>query len=294
MIYWITLPIIGLALLVIIVTIARHWKEIRLLNPDSIKEEQQRQKRERIIEQRFERVRSDTLTPLKRVFKTIFLKGKKAFHATYIRLIQLDRFYKQAKAPFAHMAPSLKDRIRTLLDEARALARDLKWADAERRFLEVLTLDDRNVDAYKGLAAIYVKQKLYPQAIETYQFLVKIKKADASCFEGLGDIASAQDDASKAEGYYQKAAELQPRVAHQHAVLAHFYLAHAQPQKAWQSAKRANELEPKSAKFLELSLEAALQVGERDEARRRYDALRLQSEDRQKLQTFKERIDNAA
>lgn len=293
MIYWITLPIAGLALLVIIVTIARHWKEIRLLNPDSIKEEQQRQKRERIIEQRFERVRSDALTPLKRVFQTIFLKGKKAFHAAYIRLIQLDRFYKQAKAPFAHMAPSLKDRIRTLLDEARALARDLKWADAERRFLEVLTLDDRNVDAYKGLAAIYVKQKLYPQAIETYQFLVKIKKADASCFEGLGDIASAQDDASKAEGYYQKAIELQPRVAHQHAVLAHFYLAHAQPQKAWLSAKRANELEPKSAKFLELSLEAALQAGERDEARRRYDALRLQSEDRQKLQTFKDRIDNA-
>lgn len=291
MIYWITLPIAGLALLVIIVTIARHWKEIRLLNPDSIKEEQQRQKRERIIEQRFERVRSDAFTPLKRVFQTIFLKGKKAFHAAYIRLIQLDRFYKQAKAPFAHMAPSLKDRIRTLLDEARALARDLKWADAERRFLEILTLDDRNIDAYKGLAAIYVKQKLYPQAIETYQFLVKIKKADASCFEGLGDIAVAQDD-PKAEGYYQKAIELQPRVAHQHAVLAHFYLSHAQPLKAWPVAKRASELESKSAKFLELSLEAAIQAGEREEARRRYDALRLQSEDRQKLQTFKDRIDN--
>lgn len=281
-------------MVVLMTTIARHWKEIRLLDPDSIKEERLRQKREQIIQQRFDRLKSDKLAPLKAVMQKGTVTVKKSFHRAYIKLIQLDRFYKQAKAPFAHLAPSAKDRIRLLLDEARSLARDLKWADAERRFLEVLTLDDRNLDAYKGLATIYLKQKLYPQATETYEFLLKIKKADASCFEGMGQIAEAQGDRIKAESMYVKALELQPRLAHRYATLADFYLEQDDAGKAWPLAKRASDLEPKSAKYLEFSIEASIRLGHREEARRRYDKLRLLSEDRSKLQSLKERIEELA
>lgn len=292
MIYWITIPIVLLSLTALILTVARHWKEIRLLDPDSIKEERQRQKREQIIEQRFNRLKSDKLAPFKTIAQRGIVNGKKAFHGAYIKLIKLDRFYKQAKSPFANIAPSTKDRIRSLLDEARSLARDLKWADAERRFLEILTLDERNLDAYKGLANIYLKQKLYPQATETFEFLTKIKKADASCYEGLGEIAEAQKDLVKAEQMYLKALELQPRLAHRHAVLAEFYLEKDEAGKAWPLAKRASDLEPKSAKYLELSIEALIEMGNREEARRRYDKLRLLSEDRPKLQSIKERIED--
>lgn len=294
MIYWITLPIAIISLAVLCFTVLRHWKEIRLLDPDSIKEERQRQKREQIIQQRFNRLKSDKLAPLKTLAVKGITQGKKAFHGAYIKLVQLDRFYKQAKSPFAHIAPSTKDRIRSLLEEARSLARDLKWADAERRFLEILTLDERNLDAYKGLANIYLKQKLYPQAIETFEFLTKTKKADASCYEGLGEIAEAQGDLVRAEQMYLKALELQPRLAQRHAVLAEFYLETNDAGKAWPLAKRASDLEPKSAKFLELSIESLVRLKNREEARRRYDKLRLLSEDRIKLQSLKDRIEEIA
>lgn len=294
MLYWIALPIAGISFAVLATTIALHWKEIRLLDPDSIKEERVRQKREQLIQRRFDRVKSDKLAPIKALSHKGIVKGKEMFHAAYIRLVRLDRFYKQAKAPFALLAPSAKDRIRTLLDEARSLARDLKWADAERRFLEALALDERNLDAYKGLATIYLKQKLYPQAAETFEFLLRTKQADAGCYEGMGEIAEAQGDMAKAEGMYLKALELQPRLAHRHAVLADFYLKHGDAGKAWPPAKRATDLEPKSGKYLELSIEASIRMGQREEARRRYDKLRLLSEDRPKLQALKERIDRLA
>ena len=62
---------------------------------------------------------------------------------------------------------------KSTIEEARSLARDLKYGDAERKYLEVLGLDKRNVEAYKGLAALYLKQKMLPQAKETFEFLLR-------------------------------------------------------------------------------------------------------------------------
>jgi hypothetical protein len=291
MLFWIALPVAIASLIVIAVLFARHWKELRLLDPTSIKEERMRQVREKLINQRFHRIKASTLAPLSALAKRGALTGKTAFHAAYLKLIQLDRFYKQAKTPLVSIAPSMQDRIRSILDEARALARDLKWADAERRYLEVLTFDNRSADAYKGLGSLYLKQRFYPQARETFEFLVKARMADDACYAGLADIADAEGDFASEEQMRHKALELQPRRADRHAELADFYLARNQPGKAWPLAKRASDLEPKIAKYLMTAIEAAILTGNRIEARRRYDKLRLASSDQQKLQSLKERID---
>ena len=291
MVYFITLTLTALALIVMAVIVLRHWKEIRLLDPDSIKEERERQKREELLLQRFERLSAEKIGPLKTLFQRGLTNTKKAYHEVYLRLIRLEKYYKQAKAPFAMMAPSVKDRIKLLLDDARSLARDLKWADAEKRYLEALTIDGRNLDAYKGLGTIYLKQKLYPQASETFEFLVKMKKADDACYAALADIAEAEGDLIKEEENRKKAVELRPRLPNRQMELAELYIRLKDYPKAWVCAKRATELDPKSAKYLELSLEAAILVRDRTEAKLRYDKLRLLSEDRPRLQSLKERID---
>lgn len=291
MIYWITLPIGIAALLVMGALLVRHWKEIRLLDPNSIIEERERQKREELLLQRLSRLKTDKIGPIKALLhKGIFL-AKTAYHRVYIRLVQLEKFYKQAKAPFAAMAPSVKDRIKLIMDDARSLARDLKWADAERRYLEVLSIDKHNFDAYKGLGSIYLKQKLYPQAKETFDFILKSRKADDVVYAGLADIAEIEGDRDRVEQMRLKAVEVRPRLANRHAELAMLYLAHGEPQKAWGYAEKSVELDPKSAKYLELSLEAAILLGDRMEAKRRYDRYRLLSEDRTRLQVLKEKID---
>ncbi len=291
MIYWITLPLAGIALIVILMTLFRHWKEIRLLKPESIQEERERLTRDQVIQQRFERVKADKLGPIVMLLKRAILYGKTAYHAVYLKLVRLEKYYNQAKTPFAFITPSAKDRIKTLLDDARSLQRDLKWAEAERRYLDVLALDSHNWDAYRGLGGIYLKQKLWPQAKETFEFLLKMKKADDACFAALAEIAEAEGDLVRAEDMRRKAVEFRPRSAHRQSELAAFFLQQAQAGKAWPFAKRAVELDPKSSRYLELSLEAAIILGNRLEAQRRYDKLRLLSEDRPKLQALKEKIE---
>ena len=268
-----------------------HWREIRLLDPNSIAEERERQKRDELLMHRLTRIHTGKMAPVKAIAQKVIHAGKTTFHAGYLKLVRLEKFYQHAKAPFASVAPSVKDRVKVLLDDARSLARDMKWADAERRYLEVLTIDARSFEAYKGLGGIYLKQKLPVQAKETFEFIVKSKKADDVVCAGLAEIAEQEGDLKRAEEMLLKAIEFRPRLAHRHAELASFYLSHDQARKAWPYTQKSVELEPKSVKYLELSLDAAIILGDRIEAQRCYDKLRVASEDRQKVQVYKDKID---
>ncbi len=274
--------------------VLRHWKELSLLNPNSIKEEQERQKREQMILRRFERFRVNQMEPMKRAGRGVWRAFLQGYERMENRLKSLETFYQQARRPFAAVAPSTRERILALLGEARSLIRDLKWAEAERRLLEILSLDQRCADAYKCLGLIYLKQKLYEQARETFQFLLKMKKQDDATFAGLAEIEEAEGNVARAEQMRLKAVEVSPRQPHRHAELAGYYLTHGEPAKAWPSAKRASDLEPTSAKYLEISLETVILLGDLKEARARLDRLRLLTEDRTRYQSWKEKVEALA
>jgi len=288
---WIAYGVAIIALGVTLFLIARHWKEIRLLDPQSIKEERQKQEREKLITRRFERVSAEQLAALHRFGRTLARKTKESYKRTEERLQSFDNLYKKVKSPFSAMAPSQRERIKTLLTEARSLIRDLKWADAERRLLEALALDQRQIDAYRLLGTLYLRQKLYPQARETYEFLVKTRKADDATYAGLAEIAKAEGNFQIAEAMLQKAADASPRQPHRQAELAAFFLERGNAAKAWPHAKRASELEPGSAKYLEQSLETVILLGDRKEARARYNRLRLLSEDPARFQVLKDKVE---
>ncbi|MEK7116225.1 MAG: hypothetical protein AAB879_02405, partial [Patescibacteria group bacterium] len=280
-----------LAILVVVVILFRHWKELRLLDPHSITEERERIKRTELLEQRFERLKAEKIVPLQQLTARIAEEGKRTYRRAVKRLSELERFYKQAKSPFAMLAPSVKERIHLLLADAASLAHELKWADAERRYLEALTIDARSVDAYKGLGMIYLQQKLFSQAKETFEFIVMSKKADDVVYASLAEIADADGDVQKTEEMRVKAVEANPRLAIRHAELAAFFLAHGDTAQARASAATCIEIDPSSPRCLELSIEVAILSGDHTEAKRRYDKLRLVSDDQEKLKSFKEKIE---
>ncbi|MEK7473783.1 MAG: hypothetical protein AAB668_03630 [Patescibacteria group bacterium] len=271
--------------------VARHWKNIRLLDPDSIHEERVKREREKVIQRRFERIYADHMAAVQRAGRRIGKRATEAYRRIYRRLQALDSVYKSVAAPLTAIAPSQRERIKTLLTEARALIRDLKWADAERRCLDILSMDARQTEAYRLLGQIYLKQKLYPQAAETFEYLVKTRKADDATYAGLAEIAEASGDRARAESMRLKAVEISPRQGHRHAEAASFFLAAGDIEQAWPYAARAAELEPGSAKYLELSLETAILLGDRNEAETRYRKLRLLSDDPHRFQSWKEKLD---
>lgn len=271
--------------------VVRRWKDISLLDPSSLKDEQERKRREDLIMRRFERMRSEKLLPWKRLGRGIVLAIDRGHKHLQERVRSMEALYQSAKQPFTTTAPSTRDHIKTLLSEARALTRDLKWAEAERHYLEALALDGREADTYRGLGHMYIKQKLYPQAKETFEFLVKMKKADDATYAGLAEIMEVEGKFEEATKLRLKAVEMSPRQPHRHAELAEFYLRREQAKKALAAAEAATKLQPGSAKYLELSLEAAILVRDRKEAERLYDRLRLVSDDTSRFRAWKDKIE---
>lgn len=274
--------------------VVRHWKDIALLDPSSLKDEQERKRREDLIMRRFERMRSEKLLPWKRMGRGISTAMDRSYKHLQERVRSMEALYQSAKQPFTATAPSTRDRIKTLLSEARALTRDLKWSEAERRYLEALALDGREADTYRGLGHMYIKQKLYPQAKETFEFLLKMKKADDATYAGLAEITESEGKVEEAGKLRQKAVDMSPRQPHRHAELAEFYLRHEQGKKALAAAEAATNLESGCAKYLELSLEAAILIRDHKEAERLYDRLRLVSDDTSRFRSWKEKIEAVA
>jgi tetratricopeptide (TPR) repeat protein len=287
------LPFVGalVCLGVALSIVRRHWSEIRLLDPDSVKEERQRRKRLEMIHRRFERVRAEQLLPFRRLGRALRL-GATAFQKRLQERVQtFETTYRSVKNPFSAIAPTTRDRIKTLLSEGRSLARDLKFPDAERRYLEILSLDSRHVDAYKGLGMIYLKQKLYPQARETFEFLLKLKKADDAVYAGLAEISEMEGDITKAQSHREKSVELGIRQPQRHAEYAEFLLRQNRPADALRSAEEAVSKEPGSARYMELALETALAAHDLKKARYWYDRYRLTAEDQQRFQTLREKVE---
>ncbi len=271
--------------------LVRRWTDLRLLDPLTIKEERHRQKREEMIRKRFDRMRNEKSHPWKRLGRSIARAFDTLYESLSARLLSSSEELSSGSGVFSSLAPTTQERVKSLVTEARAFYRDQKWSEAEKRYLEVLALDPHYVEAYKGLGAIYIKQKLYPQAQETFQFILKMKKADDATYAALAEIEEATGRLHEAELYRLQAVDASPKQAARHAELAQFYLEQDEPLKAWPSMYRAVELEQNSAKFAELALEIAIKLGDQDEARARYQRFRLLSEDRQRYQYWREKVE---
>ncbi len=292
-----TAPLIFLALGLgclawVIFLLSRRWTDIRLLDPLTIKEERHRLKREEMIRKRFERMRSERSQPMRRFGRSIARSFDSLYEGLVQRLKTMEEAYGSGtRSPFSSVAPTTQERIKVVLLEARSFVRDIKWSEAEKRYLEVLALDPHNVEAYKGLGTIYLKQKIYQQARDTFMFIVKMKKADDATYAALAEIEEAAGNHHEAELYRLQAVELGGKQACRHAELAGFYLSTKDLLKAWSPVKRATELEPNSAKYAEQALDVAVQLGDASEARNRYQRFRLLSDDRSRFQYWREKVE---
>jgi tetratricopeptide (TPR) repeat protein len=286
---WLFLVLALIAAGIIALVLFRHWKEIRLLDPETIRAEQERKVRDRIVRQRFDRKLRHFLVPMQRASRALGGRLTQTYRQVEERLAHAARLPARQEAGGDMSEPS--DSVRALLAEAAQHERAGRFAEAERAYLEILRHDDRQFQAYRGLGALYMTQRQYPQAREIFLFLDRLQGCDDTCYASLADIAESQGDTGQVEAMRKRAVEANSRNAARHAELAGFYLSHGSPDYALASARRAADLDPETPRMLELCVEAAILVPDRAEAERRYQRLTSLTNDRRVLLALKDKID---
>lgn len=248
----IPLVVIILSLAGIIIIAVRKFPALASIDVSAIPREKEAEVKEKIITERFER---KTLSALRKIILPFKLWFKDQIKKIHVKILELEKYY-QRKPKVLEDVKDLELKIKKLLVLAEEFVKEGKLKEAEEKYIEIISLDHRNIAAYKGLGDIYLAEKNYEFARETFEYILKIKPDDVDTYINLGLLWKALNDNEKALNYFNQAVTIEPK-------------------------------NPRSLDFL---LEMSIILGNKLLANETFKKLKEVNSENQKLKEFEERI----
>lgn len=235
----------------------RKVPQLRVMETDSAAGARTRQVKEALILDRFARVRQEKLGRAARLIgeagALVSGMGRRAVQ----RLYKQEQYYQRLKRAPAGAGKAMgPEAVQAMLEEAAAFAREGEPIQAEKKYIEAISLAPKCAEAYEGLGNLYLDVKQHEQARETLAFALRLSPGDASVHMSLADIDLAEGKA--------------------HSALAHL--------------RESVEKRPKNPKYLDRYVETALAAKERKDAERGIARLKEANPENQKIPEFEERL----
>ncbi|MDA1038420.1 MAG: tetratricopeptide repeat protein [bacterium] len=251
----IALVVVVIALIVLFIVAARHIPQLRALNVESDEKEKTRRVKEAIILKRLSRG-SEPAIKVGKLLKAIFVHVRSLGRRSIHRLRALEEHYQDLKHRGEKGTVLNTDELTKAMDEASQLVRDEQFSQAEKKYIEVISLNPRKVHAYESLGRLYTKIKQYDQAEQSLRFALKLSPQDASVRASLGEL----------------------------------YMQEEQWSRAMEELAIAIEKRSGNPKYLDRYIESALMAKKPIEAKDGIGKLKASNPDNQKIKEFEERL----
>jgi len=252
----IPLIIIIVSLTVIIFIIVRKFPILAAIDVSSIKSEQEAEKKEKIIASRLERKIGNLRKILTSILSPVYLKIKNGFKKIYGKVLGWERYYAKKKTALLLTPEETEQKIKALFFVAEECVRGGKLDEAEQKYIEIISLDHKNIGAYQKLGSLYLEQKNYDHAHETFQYILKLNPNDVETLIDIGSLFKHRGD----------------------------------NEKALENFKKAVEAEPTNPRSLDFLTEISIMVGNKVLAQETFKKLKEVNPENQKLGEFEERI----
>ena len=256
---WFTVLLIILLLLSLAILgwlLWKKWPQLLIVDPASSKESRSKQLKYELMRQRVERASGKQVEALnKGVFQPIGKGVQNLFRRVAGKLTAVERSYqeRQKKEVGSKMDP---ETMKRLMSEGKKFMDEESWDEAEKRFIEVISNDAKNVEAYEKLGRLYLYKKDYELAGQTFQFLTKLSPEDPSVIAALGEV--------------------EVRLGND--------------KKAYTQFKKAHKLSPNNPKYLDFFIESAIAVREKLEAYDALEQLKKVNPQNKKIESFTKQI----
>jgi len=209
---------------------------------------------------------------------------REGFRGSYRSLLAIDKQFKKEK-PLTPV--QTRERVAALVMEAAASAKDGRAGEAEKKFIEALGFDPRRIDAYRGLADLYVEQKRHDRAKETLNYLAKALIRENRCIHGVGRYSfSTEENANACPASPVVHADIGGRWI----ALAWTCESMGDLRGAYEAYERAIAVEPTNPRNLDLLLEACILGGDKRRAEEVLSQLRNMNPENMKLEDFSHRV----
>lgn len=275
----ILIVVIGISLLVILFILLKKVPKLKVLDVNTLPEEQTAQVRNRILVDRMKRktdkgkdvVKSITIpfiTAIKNIFKNVFRK-----------VHELEKKYQKEAKSTGVDAHDVNARINSLFAEVTRLVKDEKFKEAEKKYIEIITLDPKNIKAYEGLGEVYIELKEFKQALETYIFVLKLEEKNSKQIEKKNEQGQTIIVVSNAH-----------ELADVHIDLGEVYQMMEKYKEALNHYKKALNLEPNNPKNLDQMIEISILVKDKELGQEMIDRLEKVNPENQKLYEYREKL----
>jgi tetratricopeptide (TPR) repeat protein len=211
----IPLIIVLVCLVIVIAIVIRRLPQLAILDVENMPAEKEGKIKEQIIKKRLER---DMMKWTARLFSFGKDLGKRFnFLFNWLdKLSSIKNKYREER----HLAKISKhEKIAILLTQAKEAIKREETADlnlAESKLIEVVSLDNKNLEAFMELADVYLKLKKYFEARQTYQYCLKLiefkddKRAEAEINYSLYVVNENLDNLDEAWNNIIESLKIEP------------------------------------------------------------------------------------
>ena len=267
--------------------VVRRFPDLKNLDINSLPEVRNQAVRSKILKQKFERQSSQ-------MKKGIFKALSPVKSASKIFSHRLKKLVEDLEEKYSFHNDDQEDNQKTsetLLGEAEAALKNEETEIAEKKLIEILAKDRKNVKAYEFLGELYFNNKQYDQAEEVYKYLLKLHAVKDSAYDKLGRIAMKKEKFEEAEIDFLSSLDVNNKVAAYYDDLAQVYRAVKKDEQALDCYLRAVTIEPNNPKYLDQLIEYSIKIGDKGLARRTYNQLKKINPENGKLSDFEASIE---
>ena len=256
----IPLLIILFSLLVIIIIVAKKFSVLANLDVENMPAEREAKFKENIASNRLKRNVTKWKNKASQTLGFVFKGTGNLVKQGYDKLFQIKENYDQQ---LQAQKDDQEEQIKGSFQEIEELNWEEDFEEIEKKLIDIVGLDPKNIDAFEKLGDLYCKNKKFQEAKETYEHLLKLLKNE--------------DPARQAEVYFD---------------LAMVNKQSEDWKQALDHIKEAFDLAPNNPRYLDIMFEASIMNNDKDLATKAYNKLAEVNPENKKLEEFKEQLES--
>jgi len=289
----IPLIIILVCLALILAIVLKKFPYLATFDVSKNPQEKAAMVKEQIINERLKRKVKYIWSKISPFFTLIGNVSQRKIKSWQEKLATAEEKYKNKPAKSALVTKEeftgLQNNLDNLLEEAETLGTKEEFEQAEKKFIEIISLDPKNIEAFRGLGNLYLIMKNYSEARQTFEYILKLNKVDDQAYANLGKIEAAQGNLEQAREDLLKSIDLADLAVH-HFELAEVCVRQDDYEAAKINLEQALQLEPNNPKYLDLFIKICIITKDRAAAEIALNKLKEVNPDNAKIGDWQEEI----
>jgi len=264
------LPVVSLILILICLAIIlsivlKKFPALAILNVSNMPAEKEAKFKEQLLRQKVERDLSHVSGIVGKLWLFLGKRYARFLEKTQGELKKAKQSYRLSVAlPYAEK----QKRIKELKRAVEEYLKKEDWALTEEKLIEIITLDQKNLNAFFQLAELYDDQKKWPEARQTYEYALKLARQ-------YHDDETIMGELTLPEIYFS---------------LARVEKEAGNPGSALENVREALDLEPNNPRFLDLILDLSIIKKDKELAKESWEKLTAVNPENNKLGEWQEKI----